>query len=67
MITFYCMSTRQKHPVRQTKPARTDPKEIAYRAGVSVTTVYKKAAKLGRLPTVEEAKPKPGGRPRKYF
>lgn len=51
---------------KEKKPALTAV-EIAYRAGVSVTTVYKKAAKLGRLPTVEEAKPKPGGRPRKYF
>lgn len=51
---------------KEKKPALTAV-EIAYRAGVSVTTVYKKAAKLGRLPTVEEAKRKPAGRPRTYF
>lgn len=51
---------------QEKKPALT-PEEIAKQAGVSISTVYYRAAKLGRLPTVEEAKPKPGGRPRKYF
>lgn len=40
--------------------------EIAREAGVTTATVYRKAKKLSRLPTVEEAKKKNSGRPRKY-
>lgn len=41
-------------------------KEIAQAAGVSAATVYKRAKQLGRLPTVEEIKEIPHGRPIKY-
>lgn len=41
--------------------------EIAKASGKSVTTIYNYAKKLGRLPTVEEAKKGfPMGRPPKY-
>lgn len=39
---------------------------IAKEAGVSVTTIYNRARKLGRLPTVEEAKAQRTGRKSKY-
>lgn len=41
-------------------------KELAELANVSMTTVYKRAKELGRLPTVEELKPRKHGRPQKY-
>lgn len=41
---------------------------LAQASGVSVTTVYNYAKKLGRLPTVEELKAgKKNGRPKKYI
>lgn len=43
------------------------PSEIAKAAGVSVATVYNRAKELGRFPTVEEARTRKSGRPRKYF
>lgn len=42
-------------------------REIAEKSGKTVTTIYNYAKKLGRLPTVEEAKKGvPIGRPPKY-
>ena len=64
--TKICICEERPMDNQEKKPALT-PEEIAKQAGVSISTVYYRAAKLGRLPTVEEAKPKPGGRPRKYF
>ena len=40
--------------------------ELAAEAGVSVPTVYYRARKLGRLPTVEELTNTHAGRPKKY-
>ena len=48
-------------------------KDLALRAGVSRTTVYNRAKEIAsiegkpRLPTLEEVKPRPSGRPRKYL
>lgn len=42
-------------------------REIAEKSGKSIATIYSYARKLGRLPTVEEAKKgAPIGRPPKY-
>lgn len=41
-------------------------KEIAETANVSISTVYRRAKELGRLPRVEEIKKKKVGAPFKY-
>lgn len=40
--------------------------ELATLAKVSVTTVYKRAKELGRLPTLDELKKRKHGRPQKW-
>lgn len=47
-------------------PTPQSAADIAKKAGVSLATVYNRAKKLRRLPTVEEAKMRESGRPRKY-
>lgn len=50
--------------VKSDAPKRVQ--ELMKITGRSKTTIYKLAAKLGRLPTVEEVLNRPNGRPRKY-
>ena len=41
-------------------------KELAEKTGRSTQVIYRLIKRLGRVPTVEEIKNRPTGRPRKY-